>query len=224
MPDYIPSTDSGFNDWLTNFSTLITADPTAYGLTAGNALDIAAEQTAYNAAYVAATDPGTRTTPTIAAKDSAKADALAVVRPYAIQINNNAAVTNMQRADLGITVRKVTKTPVPAPTSTPALELISATPLIHSLRYSDVEFPTGKAKPAGSIGVQIYASIGATPSTDPAEASYVGTYTKSPLMIPQLNENVGLMANYFARYCTRSGPAGVAQVGPWSSLLSATII
>lgn len=147
-----------------------------------------------------------------------------MVRPYAIQINNNAAVTDEQRADLGLTVRKTTKTPVPAPTSAPALELLSATPLLHTLRYSDVENPTGKAKPEGAIGVQIFASIGETPSEDPTQASFVGVYTKSPFSVPQISGNVGLKSNYFARYVTRSGPAGVAQVGPWSSMLQATII
>ena len=220
---YIPASDAGFNSWLVNFDALLTADPTAYGLTAPDAAAVATVTAAWAAAYLAATDPSTRTPSAVAAKDSARSDAEAVVRPYAMQINLNGAVTDEQRVNLGLTVRKTVPTPVPAPTSAPALELVAATPGNHRLRYSDTGQGTGKAKPYGAIGVELQAYIGAAPTADPNDASYVGTVTKSPFDQPQSGANQGQMATYFARFITRSGPAGRAQTGPWSAPLSVIV-
>lgn len=216
---YIPPTDSGFDTWLTNFSTLLTAAPATYGLTAPDATAVAAERTAYHAAYVAATDPGTRTSVTIAAKDSAKVSALAVVRPFAVSISLNSGVTDEDKTDIGVTVRKTVPTPVPPPTTTPALVLIAGVPQAHQLRYYDTSTPTTKAKPAGAVGIEIWRAIGTSPAVDPAQASYYTTWTKSPNVSQFLAPDVGKTCTYFARWVTRGGPGGSVQVGPWSASL-----
>jgi hypothetical protein len=218
MPaNYIPPSDSGFSDWIQNFSTLITADPTSYGLVAGDATAIAAQNTAYQAAYSLANDPSTRTPVTVAAKDAAKATALSTVRPYAQQINLNAAVTNDQRAALGITIRKTVPTPVPPPATAPIISMLSNMPLLATLAYRDPMTPTSKAKPYGVIGVQVFASIGTVAATDPAQAIYQQTATKSPFGLAFTSAQVGKICTIFARYVTRGGPAGVQQEGPFSA-------
>lgn len=224
MPaSYIPATDAGFAAWLLNFSTLLTADPTAYGLTAPDAVLVDAENTAYAAALLLATDPATRTAPTVAAKDAARRSAEAVVRPYAMQINAMDGVTDEQRADLGLTIRKTVPTPVPAPLSSPVLALVSIGVGTMTLGFSDADAPSGKAKPAGSIGVELFRAIGVAPAVDPSLAAYTGTITKSPTQIAFSGADNGQIASFFARFVTRSGPGGKAQVGPWSAVLSATI-
>lgn len=222
--NYIPAADADFDNWLVNFDTLLTADPTAYGEDAGTAAAVAAVTSAWSDAYLAATDPSTRTTPTVAAKDAARYTAEQTVRPVAIRIRDNASVTNAQRADLGLTIPKVVPTPIPAPTSVPILGFTKATPLQHELQYSDSDTPVGKAKPFGVIGLELYRSIGDVAATDPAQCTYYGTVTKSPFRVNFAAADQGKVCTYYARWVTRSGPAGVAQSGPWSSQLTAIVV
>lgn len=216
---YIPQPDGAFADWLSNFATLIAASPTSYGLLAADATTISAQNTAYQAAYSLATDPSTRTAVTIAAKDAAKASALSVVRPYAQRINANAGVSNDQRAELGLTIRKTTPTPVPPPATAPTLSIVSAIPLATVLAYKDPAAPAGKAKPYGVIGVQIATSIGTVAAVDPAQASYDLTATKAPFTRTWTSAQQGKTATMFARWVTRGGPSGIQQTGPWSAPL-----
>lgn len=221
---YIPTTDSGLSGWLGNFATLIAADPPAYGLVAGDATAISAQNTAYQAAYALATDPSTRTAPTIAAKDAAKATALAVVRPYAMQINANSGVTDEQRGDLGLTIRKTVPTPIPAPTAVPAVVLLGATPLKTTLRTYNTATPTSKAKPYGSSAVEIFVAVGVVAAVDPLQANFVNAFSKSPLSLDWDSSQVGKVATIWGRYTTRGSYAGPALKGPWSAPLTVSII
>ncbi len=222
-PPYIPNKDANFNNWLSNFSALLTLDPTIYGLEAADATAVAAVTTTWTDAYAASVDPSTRTSATIAAKDAARASAEAVVRPYATTISKNAAVTNQAKIDIGVTVPSAVKTPIPPPVDAPSLSLKSAISLVQTLAYK-VAGQTGKAKPFGSIGVEVFRSVGTVAATDPAQASYVGTVTKSPFRQTFQAEDQGKFCTYYARYVTRSGPDGTAQVGPWSDALTLIVM
>lgn len=216
---YIPTTDSGVSSWLLNFSTLISADPTSYGLVAGDATAIAAQNTAYQAAYALAIDPSTRTPSTVANKDAVKAAALAVVRPYAMQINANASVTDEQRAELGLTIRKVVPTPIPQPTAIPGLALIALTPGAAAIRSFNTATPTSKAKPYGAALVEVFAAIGTVAAVSPDQASYMNGFSKSPLSLDFAPGDVGKVCTLFARYATKGSYAGPSLKGPWSAPL-----
>lgn len=214
---YIPARDVDFNDWLTNFSTLLTASPATYGLTAPDAVLVAAQQVAFAGALALATDPSTRTPVTVAAKDAARASAEAIVRPYAVGISLNPAVSNGDKVAIGVTVRSNIPTPIPAPVTPPAIQLISATPLVHQLQIRPVG-AVNKAKPAGCIAIEVARSVGTVAATDPAQLTIIGQYGKTPLLQQFAAEDQGKLCTYAARYRTRSGPAGVSQAGPWSAL------
>lgn len=223
-PPYIPAPNAQFNDWIANFASLITASPTTYGLVSGDATTINAVATPWAAAYTAATDPTTRTSVTVAAMQAARAAAESVVRPYAVQISQNSGVTNDDKVAVGVTVRITTPTPIPPPTTVPALSLIAGTHLAHQLRYYDTSTPTTKAKPFGAIGIEVWRSIGTVPATDPAQCDYYGTWTKSPNVSTFGAGDVGKVCTYFVRWVTRGGAGGVAQTGPWSTALNLGIM
>lgn len=220
---YLPSTDSALASWLLNFATLLTAAPATYGLTAGDAVAATTAQTTYAAALAAATDPGTRTPATIAAKDAAKASALDVVRPMAVLISLNDAVTNEDKVAIGVTVRKTVPTPVPPPVIAPVIELVRAEPLNQQLQIRPVG-STSKAKPAGCIAIEIARSVGTVAATDPAQLTPIGQYGKTPLVQTFNAGDQGKVVTYAARYRTRSGPGGVSQAGPWSALASFVVM
>lgn len=222
--DYIPAPDNAFDAWLVNFSTLLTAAPTDYGLVAGDATAVAGVTTTWSAAYALVVNPATKTAPAVADKDAARASAEALVRPYAVSISQNPGVSDMDKASIGVTVRKVVPTPIPPPTTTPALALVSAAPLNHTLSYKDTSTPTSKSKPFGAIGIQVFRAIGTVPAVDPAQATYYNQWTKSPNNSSFGSGDVGKVCTYFARWVTRGGPGGAVQTGPFSAPLALVVM
>lgn len=225
MSDYIPSTDAGKASWSFNFAALITAAPATYGLLAGDAVTIQAAADDYNAAYALAIDPPTRTAPTVAAKDVARATMEAVCRPYAMQINANPAVTDQSRTDLGLTVRDTTKTPVPPPTNVPIVSHDWTNGASVRLGYVPSGPAEGKKKPFGVAYLEL--------SVEVSDTGLGGTYafherlsmTKSPFFYDTTGIPAGYGVRIKGRWCTIAGPGGKSQCGPWSApieLLSQT--
>lgn len=223
-PSYIPAKDADFDPWLNNFRTLIAANPTDYGLVAGDATIISAAYNAWHAAYVLAVNPATRTTPIIANKDAQRVAAEATVRPYAQQIAKNAGLDPSLIVGLGLNLPNPTRPPIPAPTTVPVLSVDSATFLVHNMSYRDTALGTTKKKPTGSVGIQIYRSIGTVAATDPAQATFYQTWTKSPNRSEFTAEDARKICTYFARWVTKAGPGGTAQTGPWSDPVVATVM
>ena len=221
---YIPSRDADFDSWLNNFDTLLTASPTTYGLTAPAAVIVAGVTATWNSDYATATNPGTRTTPAIAAKDASRNAATATVRPYAIQISRNAGVSNMDKTNIGVNLPNPGRTPIPPPTTQAVLSLVSAIHNQQTLAYRDSATPTSKAKPFGAISLEVWQAIGTSPAVSPATASPLTLATKSPFVVGTLSGDAGKFATYFGRWTTRSGPGGQAQSGPWSAPLSVVIV
>ena len=79
--------------WVQNFSTLITAGPTSYGLTSGIATTLAGYVSSYQSALQAATEPSTRGSATVLAKKTAKDAVVAYCRQLARAIQGTLTVT-----------------------------------------------------------------------------------------------------------------------------------
>lgn len=208
---YIPSTDAGLAAWSANFEAIVAVDYAALGLTGGQASAVTAADTAYQAAYTLAVDPGTRTPVTVAAKDSAKFALLGTVRPVAIQVRNNPAVSDATKVSLGLTVPALVPTPIPAPTTVPTLAVLAATPGVHKIDSRDDSTPTSKAKPPGALQLQLWVAYGTAPAPDPTTAEFLGVFTKSPFFVSLPVAQTGKVATYFGRWVTRRG-----LLGPWS--------
>jgi hypothetical protein len=144
MPNYLPQTDSGLLAFGVNFASLITAAPAQYGLVAGDATTINSAVNAYDAALTAAVDPSTRTPVTIAAKNQARAFMVETIRPYAMAIKANAAVSLPDKVSLGLNYPNNPPAPVPAPTTAPVLAVIGATFGVHTLRFADENSPASR--------------------------------------------------------------------------------
>ena len=215
---YIPAPDADLDNWANNFATLLTADPVQYGEDAASALVVQTAYDSWSAAYQLAIDPSTRTPATVADKDAERVSLEATVRPVALRINARSSVTNIQRAALGITIRKTTKTPVPPPTTAPVVTLRSQIPGLAEVQIRDETTPTSKAKPLGVIGVDIHVHVGATPPASADAAPLAKTTGKTPNTLAFTGEQSGQNAYVYARWTTRSGPGGTAQKGPWSVL------
>lgn len=219
MADYIPSTDSGYDMWLSNFSTLLTASPATYGLLSGDAVAVAAQYTAWHAAFLLASNPSTRTSVTVADKDTAKTNSLLIVRPYAQEISQNAGVDPADKDAIGVNPRTNGPSPIAPPTTAPVLVILGATPLQHTLRYHDEEQPeTVRAKPFGVIALQLFMSVSETPIVDQDLLDFSKIVTVCPFPQDFLSGDVGKAAYYAARWQNRNG-----DTGPWSSIVNFTV-
>ena len=116
-----------------------------------------------------------------------------------------------------------TPTPIPPPIVAPEIGLLNAIALQQTLTYKDPS-AAGKSKPFGSIGVEVFRSIGTVAATDPAQAVYSANVTKSPFIQSFLAGDQGKLVTYFTRFVTRSGPGGVTQPGPWSPAFTLSIM
>lgn len=219
LPPYIPAKDTDLDAWAANFSTLITASPGTYGLVAADATAIAAIVATWHAAYLLITSPTTKTATTVAAKDTAKINLLATVRPYSIQVSLNAGVSPSNKTALGVSARTSVPTPIPAPTTSPAISITAALPQQHVLRYRDeTSSPSVKSKPYGAIACQIFALASGTNAPDLSSLMYKTQETKSPTLIEWQAGDVGKTAWYAGRWVTRKGLEG-----PFSALVNFVI-
>ena len=108
---FLPNTDAALLAWSLNFSTLITATPTAYGLVAGQATAYAALHTAYGTA-LAACDPAIRTRGAVQTKNTARTNLKNSARSLAKIVEGTPTVTNAQKVTLGLNVRSL-PSPIP---------------------------------------------------------------------------------------------------------------
>jgi hypothetical protein len=215
LPPYIPARNANLIAWLANFSALITASPSTYGLATGDATAIAAIDTSLAADYALITSPASKTATTVAAFNAAKAGDMPTIRGYAQMIANNAGVSSSNKTAVGVNPRTSTPTPITAPTTMPVLTAQSASTAGIIVRYRDsTASPSVKSKPYGVIGVQVYATASATAITDPTLLAFIANETKSPLTL-SLPGTAGKVVYMAARWQTRKG-----LVGPWSSIIS----
>lgn len=220
---YIPGPDAQFDSWIANFSTKLTAAPATYGLVAGDATAVAAVTATWATAYAASVAPATRTPVTIAAKDSARTNAEALIRPLAQQVSRNAGVSNDDKTAIGVNLPNTARTPVPPPTTKPGLTLVTSVHFQMTLAYRDTSTPTSKGKPTGAIGTDMRMTLAIAPATDPEAAKPLTIATKSPVIVSFTSQDVGKYATFWARWQTRSGPGGQAQYGDWSAPMTVVV-
>jgi hypothetical protein len=143
-----------------NFATKISATPTAYGLVAGQATAYAALNTTFQTAYTTAITPSTRTKATVAAKNSARVPLRKMASDLAKIIDGTPTVTDQQKIDLGLNVRKTPSNPgSPGTPSDFEVELTA-------LGYLNTKWKC--TNPTGGTMYQVFRKIGT------AEPTYLG--------------------------------------------------
>jgi hypothetical protein len=215
---YIPSRDSELDTWLLNFSSLIAGSPTTYGLVTGDATAITAAYAAWHAAYLAATNPSTRTQGSVMTKNEQKANVSGVVRGYAATIRCNRAVSDELKIGLGLHVRDAQPTPVPVPASVPVLAVVGMRQGLQEVRVTDEATPSRRARPAGSAGMLLFRIVADEAVTDPEQARFLAFTGRTSFECLYGPADNGKTATYFARWTNAKG-----EVGPWSQPMPVSI-
>jgi hypothetical protein len=174
---FLPDTDAGLLAWSLNFSTLITTQPTNYGLTATDASASAALHASY-ADALAACDPGVRNKTQVAAKNTARTALKNSARLLAKRVEGTATVTDAQKIELGLNVRAM-PTPIPPPAFAPALDIVSVSGRTVRIRLHDLTDAARRGKPAGVAGATVFSYVGATAPAELSDWKFEGNTTRT---------------------------------------------
>jgi hypothetical protein len=205
---YIPTQDALAVAWVTNFDSQLTINKEAVGIETGVCGTMHGLAVALAAAYALATEPGTRTPVTVAAKDQAKTDALSFARTVAMQIQANAGVSDEIKALLGLTVRDPSRTPVLPPETYPLIAYILGGSGVCELAVSDQNTPDLKKKPVNAIGFVLFRATAASGSPARETAVFVGNFTRANIVIDTTDVTKGHVSKYWAKWYTRRGEFG----------------
>lgn len=222
MADWLPTRDTALLPWAQNFSARISAAPTTYGFTVPEATSLAGYVTAYNSALATALTPATRTRTTVEAKDLAKAQLVAVIRSFSRRLQANPAVTSLQRTDLGLPIYSNSRTPIPAPSTPPTLNLVASGQLTQLVRIADINEPNKRTKPAGVFAAQVYSWVAQMPGqTPPADIELwrcEGVAKRGEFSVDYTQADVGKQAFVAAQWFNSRG-----EYGPVSATVSAVV-
>jgi hypothetical protein len=161
-----------------NFASVIATDFASLGLTSAQSTAFGTLNTALQAAYSAAIDPTTRTRVTIAQKNLA----LKNMRSSAILLSKiiyaTSTVTDAQLIGLGLLPRS-TRTPIPAPSTAPVVEVGVVSGRLVNLRLRSADFPDRRGMEPGAKGANLYSYVGATPPADARDYHFEGMTTRT---------------------------------------------
>jgi hypothetical protein len=230
MPDFLPGPDKNLIDFMNVFYPYFSSNAVALGFTAADAAALNAQKIAFETTYTQNLSAQQAAQAARQAKDIARDALEATVRMLARRMQANPAVTDVQRAAMGITVKD--KTPTAAAgaaaatngASRPVGIVDTSQKLRHEIRFFDENTPTSRKKPEGAVGCEIWVKIVEAGRTDGvpkdiSECQYLATDTATPYVAEYEGMHAGKMAHYILRWIYKGG-----EKGPISEVVSATIV
>jgi hypothetical protein len=167
-----------------NFASLIATGFASYGLTSAQSTGFGTLNTALQSAWTDATEPTTRTRITIAQKNLCLRNMRANAVLLAKIIYATPTVTDAQLIGLGLLPR-ATRTPVPAPTTAPVVEVGVVSGRLVNLRLHSADSER-RGMEHGAKGANVYSYVGATPPDDARDYHFEGmtTRTRTQVLFP----------------------------------------
>lgn len=213
--DFVPQGDTQFESWFANYVTYAGENSGALGLTIDDITDLSAAQGAFESAMADHTAAQAAARGATDTKNSAKGDAITLVRTLTRQIQADPSVTNEQREGLGITVPDDERTSIAAPKFPPTVQVITNARLQHTMRFFNHD--GGRSKPAGATNLEVWYTVGAPPA-ETSELRFAGLASKFTLVRDFPVEDGGQTLFYMVRWVNAKG-----QHSPWSETVAATI-
>jgi hypothetical protein len=199
---------------------IVLANLAPWGITQNDVAPLQAKQTVWTAAFAKASNKQNRTSADVQAKNDARDEYQNLLRKFNAQwISNNTKVPDSERQRMGLTVRSESRSLAPVPSTRPVGTIDFGTRLRHSIRFSDEQSPTSRAKPDGVHGCEIWMKLGGEPPKSAKELQFKGVCTRSPFEIEFEGTDGGQTAYFWLRWVNTRG-----EQGPWSSPLSAMVV
>lgn len=165
----MPTKDTLLVPWGANFDARATASPVTFSLTAPQALSFHTAYQAYADAYTALVNArlaGHRIQSLTTTKDTAKANLLKIGRELYAIVQSAIGVSDADKNDVGVVVKKTNTTPIDPPADPPRISIVSVRTNTVKLQLSDATRPGKRAKPASADGAQIFSFIGPVAPSD----------------------------------------------------------
>jgi hypothetical protein len=132
-------------------------------------------------------------------------------------LQNNDAMTDIGRKELGIPIHDTKPTPVPAPDSIPEIEIETPHPCTVQIKFRD-EHATRWGKPEHVHGLECVWEFAETPPAKVSDLIHSDFATKNPLELVFEEDQRGKKVYFAARWET-----GAMKKGKWSDIFSAII-
>ncbi len=216
--NYIPDSDPQFDDWVKQFVDYVTVNFAAIGLTSTDVTELTSASADWTTDYTAHKNAQAAAMAASQKKKVSHENFEKIIRALVVRIQANATVTKDQKAALGITIPKESKTPTPVPSTRPMADVDNKNRLQHIINFFDEGNQKSKAKPAGVRGCEIWCKIGGTPPADASELKYLATDTSTPYIAHFEGADAGKTVHYMLRWVNTRG-----ETGPWSETISVTI-
>jgi hypothetical protein len=170
--------DAQYRTFVGQYSEKISAAPLPLALTVPQATELASRTATFDAAFLAAADPATRTRAKVELKRSTRKFLSDYGRMLARIIQAAPTVTDAQRIDLGLPVADSLPTPIDAPTAVPAPKVVSMDGWTASLQLR-VAGSDRRGLPPQVSGAYIYSFAGPVAPTDPQLWKFEGATTRA---------------------------------------------
>ncbi|MDR1198908.1 MAG: hypothetical protein LBK94_07870 [Prevotellaceae bacterium] len=217
--NFIPRKDADFLQWTNNFMKYLGNRLTQFGFPKTVYDDLTVQHEDFVQKLEIADEPATRTKPSIQAKNTAR-----VVFENALRqaigeyLTRNHMLSDSDRDELGLPIRKTSHTPAPVATTYPDFDVDSSVIRRLTIHFYDHGSAGSKAKPAGQHGAEIRWVILDTPPASLKDLINSSIDTHTPFTL-EFDENERGRTVYFAlRWENTRG-----EKGPWSEIMSAII-
>ncbi|MHB9291850.1 hypothetical protein Holit_00936 [Hollandina sp. SP2] len=152
--DFIPHQDGAFLEWAKTLLTYVGPKLTAFNIPAETLTPIQGHLTAYETAFEAAQNPN-RGKVDVLNKNETKEALMQNIRAFIkAYLAYNPAVSDADKENMGLPLHDGTRTPVPAPTTIPELELDSSVIRQITVHFRDAGSEK-RGKPAHVHGVEL---------------------------------------------------------------------
>ena len=177
-PFLLPNAE--FRTMMQNFSTLIGATPEAFGASPEQGLSLSGYFASFDAAYLLAADPITRTQGKIADRNAKRQILRDYARRLAKIIKAFPAITNEQLINLRLNVPRPAASSINRPLEAPVMEIVSVVGRTARIRLRGAD-TARRGKPDGVWAANIYSYTGSVPPSDVAAFKAEGESTAHQL-------------------------------------------
>lgn len=213
--DYIPAPDAKFDIFQTDFVSTVTDNATNWGITTDELTSLAGAQDPWNKTWDVAKNKDNRTATQIKAKDEARKNYMAFLRPFIqTRIQLNPLLTAADKMLCGIKPRDTVRTRIPAPTATPQLTVVNGPGSGMTLYFNPPKGETGsstRGKPRGVMGLIVAMQTDGTVPASPEACNVRLVLSRSPKRFSFPPEDVGKKMYYFGCWVNSKG-----EQGPWT--------
>jgi hypothetical protein len=219
MADYIPQSNSKFNEWQANLVNETENNYVSWGIPKNSFTLLKESQDPWALAFSVASNKHNRTSADIQARNDAGKSYKKEIRIFVAQwLSKNTSVSDSERMILGITIPNVKHVRSAVPATSPMGTVDFSIREQHTIRYTDMSTSHRKAKPKGVYGCEIWLKKGNETTGNIDEFTFLAVCTRSPYKVTFELQDVGKTAWYYLRWINTRGIHG-----PWSNLISGII-